>query len=212
MGDHHHGGTLGFDEVDEQRLQFCDERAVERHEGFVEQQQPGVDREGAGERDAALHAAGQFVREGVAGTAQPDLVEEGFGALDRDAGGDGAQIVECRQPRQQARVLQHEAGHRRVTGGDIVDQDLAVEVGIDAADHPEEARFADAGSADERDYGVRRDVEAEVAEQRHRAGGEALVADADAYAWAGRHRRTLRSSGRITRYSNARTTRMNAVV
>ena len=49
---------------------------VERRERLVEQQHAGLDREGAGERDALLHAAGELVRVAVDRVAEPDELEQ----------------------------------------------------------------------------------------------------------------------------------------
>src|SRR3954451_2862491 len=49
---------------------------IESRQRLVEQEHPGLDRECARERDALLHAAGELVRETVAGLAEPDELEQ----------------------------------------------------------------------------------------------------------------------------------------
>ena len=49
---------------------------IERRQRLVEQQHPRLDREGACERDALLHAAGELMRIAVAGVPETDQLEQ----------------------------------------------------------------------------------------------------------------------------------------
>ena len=92
---------------------------VERAERLVHQQDRGIERQGAGDRDALAHAAGELARPLVAGVAEADQVQHRLGALPQRRArhglvGDAAQqggVVERVLPGQQVGVLEHEADH-----------------------------------------------------------------------------------------------------
>ncbi len=165
--------------------QFRRRHLVEMAEGLVGQQDIGLHREGARDRHALAHAAGQFVRIGIGELAEAQPVEPGQRALallvlrqadqfERQLG-----VVERRAPRQQAVLLEH--------GGDPAAE--MIEVGVRALvadadgafgrrfepDHQvEEGGFAAAGLADDRHDFARRDGQIEPVDGDHRLPGGGL--------------------------------------
>ena len=125
-------------------LQVLGERRVERHEGLVEHQEIGLDREGARECDAARLAERQFAREMMAmgGEAQrPEQdVKVGVGRFRRPQ----PHVLFHGAPRQQPRLLEHHA-EPAVVG----QMHRARIVGIEARDDAQQRGLAAAGRADQ---------------------------------------------------------------
>ena len=90
---------------------------VERGEGFVEQNDLGIDHEGTRQVDALLHAAGEFARMTIFETVQADEVDHLLRARQCFAQWDVVQfetvgdVAGDRAPRHQRRALEH---HRAV--------------------------------------------------------------------------------------------------
>ncbi len=76
VGDEHHRGAERFAQPAQQVAHVGAGHLVERCERLVHQQDRRVEREGPHQSDPLLHAAGQFVRIGLAEVAEPDLVQE----------------------------------------------------------------------------------------------------------------------------------------
>src|SRR5690606_20778984 len=117
-----------------------------------------------------------------------------------------------RQPRQKTWVLEDEAGWGGFGGGFAVDGHATRKIAVYSGDEAQERRFAYAGWAENCCHATGRYLGLEAGKRGGRAASVALFVDGEGQAWAGRHRRTLRSSGRSTPYSTARTTVMKADV
>ena len=58
---HHHGGDLVFlANLHQLFLQIPASQSIQRAEGFIQQQQLGLERQGTGDRHSLLHPAGQL--------------------------------------------------------------------------------------------------------------------------------------------------------
>ena len=132
---------------------------VERGERLVHEQHARIGRQRPSERHALAHPARQLVHVGVGEAPQVHLLEEGLGArgalvLVADAGELEAEVdvLARRQPREERRVLEHDAA----LGPGRVD-DLAVErdasrVGaLEPGDEVEQRRLAAARRAEQAD-------------------------------------------------------------
>ena len=105
VGDEDDAGAA-FNGADDALLQFVAQAGVQRGEGFVHQEQVGFGDERAGEGDALLHAAGEFVRVFARVFAvQPEVGEQLADARVAGIGRDQADVFVGAQPRQEARFL-----------------------------------------------------------------------------------------------------------
>ena len=150
VGDEESADAGLVDQGAHQRLEIAAQRQIETGEGFVHQHQIGLGREGAGDGDAGLHAAGQARRAfrpilGVETEAleparrpRPRLVTGQTDGLERQAG-----VVERRLPGQEARLLEH---HGEAAGGIV---DAAGGRRQEAGGEAQHRRLADAGGADQ---------------------------------------------------------------
>ena len=79
VGDEHHGAALAAPGREELVLQPHPRQGVERAERLVHQQDLGIDRIGAGDGAALLHAAGQGLRQRVGESRETHEPDEMFG-------------------------------------------------------------------------------------------------------------------------------------
>ena len=166
---HHHGGELVLiADLHELLLQVAPAEGIEGPEGFIEQQQLRLDRQGAGDRHPLAHAAGQFAGQLVAGMAQAHhldvLLHQGLAVLAGEAGhhlidGQGDVLLH-REPGQQRVVLEH---HHLVGARALhrfaIHQHRAARGQIEAGDHVQQRALATAGVADQGDEFAFADVE-----------------------------------------------------
>ena len=190
----HHGEVVADEEIGEaapgaQRLQHVEDLRldgdIEGGGGFVEHQQVGFQRQGAGDADALLLTAGKFVREAVQERrGQADLGEQrgdpvaqrlaGGDAVDAQGFGDGVLGRQARVERGGGVLVDElhapaQWAHRCfVERGDVaaVEDDAAVGERDEAQQQAREGGFAAAAFADDAERGTA--VEREV-EFRHRA-------------------------------------------
>ncbi len=141
------------------------DQRVERREGFVHQKDRRLGREGAGEADALLHAAGKFADLALGPVRQADerqLLIDLLASLRRTLAREfepEADILAHRPPRQQAELLEHhrhafapdpeEVGHggmANLAGPALVmDRDLAAADRVEPVDRPQKRRLAGTG-------------------------------------------------------------------
>jgi hypothetical protein len=168
VGHEQHRGTALLPERLQLVVQQVAGHRVERTERLVHQQYRTVQREGAGERDALPHPAGQLVRPPLRELGQVDGREQVAGALpafgaahtgeperEFDVAGDG-------QPRVQRGFLEHQrrpARHGERAGGRRVQP----------GDQRQQRRLAAAGGADHADELTGRHVERDRVQREHRA-------------------------------------------
>ena len=203
--------------------QFRRGHLVEMAEGLVGQHDVGLDREGARDRHALAHAAGQLVRKGVGELAKAEPVEPGERALallgfrQADQFERQPRVVERRAPGQQPVLLEH--------GGDAAAEEIEIGVRALVADRQrafgrrgqpdhqvEKGRFAAAGLADDGDHFARRNREVEPVDGDHALPGGGLAEhlaqpahfDRRRAAAAGFHarHRSMRASTRATSASS----------
>jgi hypothetical protein len=103
------GGAGRGHEIAQELVHIVDQGAIERDEGLVEQQEPRIGGQGAGEGDAALHAAGQGMGPGGGMAGKADTGEGGIGACLAQGGRGSADIVAGGEPGEEARILEDEA-------------------------------------------------------------------------------------------------------
>ena len=159
---------------------------VERAERLVHQDQLGIVDEGARDRGALLHAAGQLLRIFVLVAGEPDQIEQIAGAgprgLHRQADDFGRQqhVVENGSPFQQQRLLEHHADvargiERRFR---IADLDGAAVGVVQPGQNLQHRGLAAAGRADQRDQFAFPDVHGDVGDgEKFRALGPIDLAD-----------------------------------
>ena len=113
MRDQDRGRAAFARQREESVAQFRRRHFVEMAEGFVRQHDVGLHGEGARDRHALAHAAGQFVRKSVGEAAKPQPVEPSQRALALLVLGQADQferqlgVVERRAPGQQPVLLEH---------------------------------------------------------------------------------------------------------
>ena len=159
---------------------------VERAERLVHQDQFWIVDEGAGDRRALLHAAGQLLRIFVFVAGEPDQIEQIAGAgprgLHRQADDFGRQqhVVQNGSPFQQQRLLEH---HADIAGGvercfRIADLDGAAVGVMQPGQDLQHRGLAAAGGADQRDQLAFPDVHGDVGDgEEFRALGTIDLAD-----------------------------------
>ncbi len=147
---------------------------VERRERLVEEEQPRLDREGAGERDALLHAARQLVRVTVGGISEADELEQLECPLPpvavtllADAQPE-LDVPDSRHVREEAVGLEDHADvalvGRYARDVLVVDQDPARGRPVEARDETESGRLAATGRPEEGDELAGADVEIDPCE------------------------------------------------
>ena len=147
---------------------------VERAERLVHQDQLGVVDQGAGDRRALLHAAGQLVGVFVLRALEPDHVQQFQPALAarlrRQTQDFGRQqhVLEDAPPLQQQRLLEHHADIAPGIEGVLAaaDPDLAAVMAMQAREQLEHGGLAAAGRPDQRDEFARLDVETHVGDRK----------------------------------------------
>ncbi len=179
MGDHQHGGAGGGDDAHQLVLQARARQRIERTEGLVEQQHPGLHRQRPRDTHALLHAARDLGGPLVRGLREPDQRQRGLGArlqrlaplLAAEDPLDGqVDVVVAAHPRQQRVALEdHRAVRARVT--DLaVGQQQHTAGGLEQAGHEvEQGRLAAAGMTDQRHELAARDRQVDVAQRGERA-------------------------------------------
>jgi len=185
----HHGEVVSDEEIGAARFppQLLEEgedarlhRNVERRRRFVEDDEGGLGREGAGEGDALLLAARELVRPPpVERLAEPDRTQHVCGTLRRLT---PAGAGEAQRPRNQLeRGLARVERARRVLEDDLhrpaeaaerlgaepehllaVEKDFAAALAFEAEDRAGDRRLAGAALADDREHPVGREGEGRV--------------------------------------------------
>ena len=209
VGDHDHdlGVGLALPQLDELGLEPGPGQGVEGAERLVEQQHPGLDREGPRHGRALLHAAGHLVGSLVAGVPQADrgevVTSDGAGLVPAPGAGRadrGPHVVEQAQTRQQRVALEHHGAIGARSRHRLTVERHRARVGrYQPAQHLDQRRLATAGVADERDELTRPDRQVDAPEHPL-AGtvvGEALpqAGHVEGHAWAS-WRATARASRR----------------
>ena len=126
---------------------------VERGEGLVHQQELGLRRQGARQRDALLHAAAQLARPGVREAREPDPRQhrgDAPGAVGLGEVGEGeGHVAAHRLPRQQAVGLEDHGRGPAGDRGSALDEDGAPVRPQEAGDEAQERGLAAARGADQ---------------------------------------------------------------
>ena len=145
-------------DVEEVSLHLSAGLGVERAEGLVHEEDAGLVCESAGDGDALLHAAGEFVRVGVFEFREADEVDPfaGFGlgveprfSADLEAEHD---VAFDREPGEEGVTLEdHATVGAGAVDGVAVEEDLAIVREIETGDNPGERGFSAAGWADDGD-------------------------------------------------------------
>ena len=110
---------------------------------------------------------------------EADPGECGAGDIGRRHGDEFGDVALGGEPGKEARILEDIAGGRGPRGLDAVDGDVAGEIGIDAADHAEQGRLANAGGADQRHGGAGLDGQPQALEDGRLLPRIALLRDVD---------------------------------
>ena len=148
---------------------------VEGGEGFVHQQQIGLEHQRPGEPDALAHPAGQFFGVGGFETVEADQIDglhrtlTPFGWRDFACCQPEFNILLHGQPGHQGEVLEHHRGARvgGVEFGAVVARHAAGG-GDQSGDDAQQRRFAASGATEQRDDLARTDVEVDVVENHQR--------------------------------------------
>ena len=162
------------------RRRRCAVGLVERDEGLVQEEERGLDDEGAGKGGAAGHAEREARGEDLGSTLEPDLGQDaedagaGLGCLGQDQG----QVLGHRAPGEETRLLE-DVGEPRV--GPALD--AAGEAAVEAGDQVEERGLAAARGADDGHGLAGRDLQPDAVQHlAHRCPaerGEGLGLDVD---------------------------------
>lgn len=157
---------------------------VERAERLVEQQYFRLTREAAGQRGALRHAARQLRRMASSRIAEADLADRRIDTRLPLVGGQLWLVLEIetegdvllqRQPRQQARILKHHREARVRAGQQFAMHAHRARLGVlQAGQHAQQRRLADAARPEQRDDLTRRDTQREIA-QHHAAAAVGLA-------------------------------------
>ena len=179
MRDHDDSGLGLGDDFQQLVLQLGAGQRVQRAERFVEQQHFGLHRQGSGNADALLHAAGDFAGALLRGGGQTDhrqhrigaRLELGFAfgggkhALDRQI-----DVFKAGQPRQQRVVLKHHGALRAGASDFAVGaQQYTLRGQGQPGDQVEQRRFAAARVADQGDKLALGDLEVDILQRAERA-------------------------------------------
>ena len=180
MGDHDHGVAKPRVDLHHRVLQMRAGQRVQRAEGFVQQQDLGLHRQGAGDADPLTHPARDLGRALVGGMAHLDQVQvlhdpvvafrAGLRAAE-DLGHGQLDVVIDRQPGQQAVVLEDHGpvGARRVDLAPVQGDRAAGHVG-QTGDQVQQGRLAAAGMADDADEFALVDRQGDVGQHMRRPG------------------------------------------
>jgi len=171
---HHHGGHAGLlADLHQLLLQIAAGEGIQGAEGFIQEQQPGANRQGAGDRHPLLHAAGEFTGVLVGGMAETHELNALFDALALLGRRGAAHHIVHRQgdvlahglPGQQRVVLEHHHPlGSRIGHLASIHQDAAT-AGLGEASHQvEQGGFPATRVADQRDEFPFADAEVDVFE------------------------------------------------
>ena len=153
---------------------------VQGTERLVHQQQFGLERQRAGDRDALLHAAGKLPRELALEAGQIDQFQMMLGALlplgrahahDLERQGDVAQHAAPRVKRRGLEDVAVSARQARPLGRDAVDRDDALGRFFEVGDDAHQRRLAAARWPDQRDEVAVADLEIDVGQRVDRCIG-----------------------------------------
>ncbi len=163
---------------DAQKLEahFIAGQSIKRRERLVHQQDIGIEQQGARDRHALLHAAGQLIDALRCKVGQTDEREQI--ARPRLVGGADASVLVAQrkghvaehvEPRQQSRPLKHDADFvARLGDCQVVDTDRAAGRKYQAGDQPQQCRFAATGRPKDCEKFVTSDIERHVLKRGHR--------------------------------------------
>ncbi len=165
------------DEADEFLAQPCGQRAVEGDEGLIEQQEVGLDREGARQRHPPCQSERQLAGIVAAMSGEAERLEQRIErAVARQRRGEPHVLLD-RAPRQQPRLLKYHAEravsrqlHRAIVGL------------VQSRDDAQQRGLAAAGGADERGHFAGAQAERERAQHialAPRRRGKGFVLDGD---------------------------------
>ena len=196
VGDEDGGVAGGVVDFAQPAAQLAADLRVERAERLVEQQHLGLDRHGAGERDALALAAGELRRIALLQAGELHEVEQFGGAAadlglgrPRRAGPDlqaEADILGHGHVPEQRVVLEHEADiallHGAVRGVLVAEKDGAAGRPLEPGDQAQQRRLAGAGGPEKRDQLARPDVERNLVQRRKAVEFLAHVGDANVHA------------------------------
>src|SRR5579859_704993 len=125
---------------------------------FIHEENFRFDDEGAGDTDALLHAAGEFLGISSFETVQPDRVNDAqraFVALDGNHAPSlerGFDIFEYREPREKSKALKHDGNVWRLISHRLaVPENRAGAGGRESREHAKQRGFSAAGGTEQRD-------------------------------------------------------------
>ena len=157
VGNEDDGGLGALAQVDQLVLQATASDRIQRREGLVHEQHPGLYRQRPGDADTLLLAAGQGGRKALGHVAQADQLQRRKGAALALLPGQpqsleperhiGADASPGKQPR---RLEHHRPGPRSITWA-LVQPALACHRRQQAAECPQQCRLADPGGTDDGD-------------------------------------------------------------
>ncbi|MOA07159.1 hypothetical protein D3C78_1268420 [compost metagenome] len=195
MGDEHRGQVDLLVQARQPAAQLLAHLGVEGAEGFVEQQDLRLHRQGASQGDALALAAGKLFRVAVGEPVQlhhvqqlvdllGDLLLGRALALGLHAQAEG-NVVEHGHVAEQGVVLEHEAdvAVAHVVLGDVlaVEHDAAHVRGFQAGDDPQQGGLAAAGRAEQRHQLAAVDIQVDLVERLEGVEVLADVADFNAH-------------------------------
>ena len=177
VGDEHDGLARGRPDAQQLVAHGHARLLVERGERLVHQQHRRVLDQAAGDGDALLHAARKLVRIARAEAVEAHKREHGFGAPSALLAWGAAQaerefdVVERREPRKQARLLEDHADALWIGIGNRapVAQDLAFGLGPQSGQHHQQRSLAAAARADDHHEAADADGHGNVFQRRHAA-------------------------------------------
>ena len=159
MGHQQRGGAAFGPDAQHLQVHALAGDLVQRAERFVQQQHVRLQHQGAGDRRALLHAAGQFAGKGAGEPGQADQFQQ---LVRRPVGAAGAgpahhiqrqcDVLPHGAPGQQRGLLEHEADGvlaPSVTGRCAADRDASAGRRQDISDQPQQRRFAAAAGPDD---------------------------------------------------------------
>jgi hypothetical protein len=158
-------------------LHLLAELQVERPERLVEEEDAWAVHERAGERDPLLLAAGELARLALAEPRERDELEHLLDAALHVVAAHAAapkperDVLEDREVREERVALEdgvHVAFVRRQAAHvALAEQDAALRLLLEPADHPQRRRLAAPGRAEHGEEAARRDLEREVVHREH---------------------------------------------
>ena len=179
VGDEQRGLSGLFVQSPQPAPQFDPHLGVERAERFVQQQHRGIDRQGAGQRDALLLSAGQLFGVAAAELGQLHQLQQFVDAArdrrligpppPRPAAQAERDVLGHRHVLEQRVMLEHETdvAFAQAEPGRVVfaEQDLAAVGMQQSGDHPQQRGLARTGRAEQRDQLAGRHVQVDRVER-----------------------------------------------